>query len=180
MAEIDPKTGCRDEDDHHRCVYAHFGLAIYCAQCLEHGLVNAFIYLDLIPNHPRPVPSTEAWQRSVDGFMDREFEKTLGQLIRKLGEITSVPPGLASRLDNALRQRNWLAHDYFRERATGWLTEEGRNQMVSELQECQRLFLEADKLLDATFKTVRERHGFTEERLQREYEKYLAEARAVR
>ena len=54
------RTDNCDEDesgDHYKTVYAHFGAAMYFAQCLEHGLVNALVYLDLIPNHPRPYRS---------------------------------------------------------------------------------------------------------------------------
>jgi len=39
-----------DEDEHVKEVYARFGLAVYYAQVLEHGLVNALVVLDLIPN----------------------------------------------------------------------------------------------------------------------------------
>jgi hypothetical protein len=180
MTAVDPAPSYEgeDEDEHHKSVYAHFGSAIYFAQCLEHGLVNALVYVDLIPNHPRPVRSAEEWQRSFDGFMDREFENTLGQLIRKLGRVAALPADLASRLENALHVRNWLAHDYFRERATEWLSREGRERMISELEECRKAFIDADRLLDATFKPVREKYGFTDERLQLKYEKYISEERA--
>lgn len=39
-----------DEDDHVKEVYARFGLAVYHAQELEHGLVNAPVVLGLIPS----------------------------------------------------------------------------------------------------------------------------------
>jgi hypothetical protein len=112
--------------------------------------------------------------------MDREFEKTLGQLIRKLSGVATVPSNLASKLENALRLRNWLAHHYFRQRATEWVSREGRDQMISELKECRKSFVEADRLLDATFKPVREKYGFTDERLHQEYQKYIAEAKGIK
>jgi hypothetical protein len=36
-----------DKDEHVNEVYARFGLAMYFAQVLEHGLVNAFIWVKL-------------------------------------------------------------------------------------------------------------------------------------
>jgi hypothetical protein len=52
-----------DEGEHIKEVFAHFGLALYLAQCLEHGIVNALSQLDLFtvqapeirkrPNRPR-------------------------------------------------------------------------------------------------------------------------------
>ena len=178
MSAIDPTIGYEDANEHHKSVYAHFGVAIYYAQCLEHGLVNSLVYVDLIPNHPRPVRSAEDWQRSFDGFMDREFEKTLGQLIRKLSAVATVPSTLTLKLEAALRLRNWLAHEYFRERATEWLSREGRDRMILELEECRKSFIEADRLLDVTFKPVREKYGLTDERLQREYQEYIVGAQA--
>jgi hypothetical protein len=37
-------------DEHVKTVYAHFGLAVYLAQVLEHGLVNALVFVDLLPS----------------------------------------------------------------------------------------------------------------------------------
>lgn len=42
-------------------IYANFGLAVYQAQCLEHGLVNALVLLDLIPNRRKLTKSAEEW-----------------------------------------------------------------------------------------------------------------------
>jgi hypothetical protein len=176
----DPHMISVDDDEtgeHHKTVYAHFGLALYFAQCLEHGLVNALVYLDLIPNHPRPVRTLNEWTSSFDGFMDKQFENTLGQLIARLRKIASVPDELRAKLIDAIKTRNWLAHDYFRERALEWVSQEGRDRMIAELEECQKKFLEADRLLDATGKPVREKYGFTDERLQQAYEEMLAKAR---
>jgi hypothetical protein len=169
-----------DSGEHHKSVYAHFGAAMYFAQCLEHGLVNALVYLDLIPNHARSAQSSTEWQASVDGFMDRQFENTLGQLVRRLSRVATVPTGLSTQLENALRLRNWLAHDYFRERATAWFSSDERDRMIEELERCRTTFQEADQLLDATFKPVRERYGLTDERLERAYDELRAELAANR
>ena len=40
-------------DEHVKTVYAHYGLALYLAQCLEHGLANALVYVNLIPRRGR-------------------------------------------------------------------------------------------------------------------------------
>src|ERR1700683_4730827 len=91
-----PDSSPNDDEtgEHYKTVYAHFGAAIYLAQCLEHGLVNALVYLDHIPNHPRPVRTLDEWSRSFDGFMNKQFENTLGQLIRRLRAIAKIPDEL--------------------------------------------------------------------------------------
>lgn len=162
--------------DHNKTVYANFGLAMFLAQCLEHGLVNALIYLDLIPNH-RTVHTLQEWTDSFDGFMNKQFENTLGQLISRLRKISNVPNDLDSTLTEALKIRNWLAHDYFRERALEFVTEEGRTRMIEELERCQEKIHEADRLLDITVKPIREKHGFTDDRLKKAYEEMMLKAR---
>src|SRR6266404_1191137 len=94
-------------DEHVKTVYAHYGLALYLAQCLEHGLANALVYIDLIPRKSQAVRTREEWTAEFDSFLGRSFEQTLGRLIRTLGEATAVPAELQGRLTSALRQRNW-------------------------------------------------------------------------
>jgi hypothetical protein len=163
--------------EHTKTVYAHFGAAIYFGQCLEHGLVNALIYLDLIPNYSRPVHSAQEWAPSVDGFMEKHFEQTLGRLIARLRVLAPMPEELSDILSVALKKRNWLAHDYFRERADGFFTRTGRDRMIGELEEAQELFRHADRMLDIAFKPIREKDGFTDERLKQAYEQLLLEVR---
>jgi len=38
-----------EDGEHIKEVYAHFGLAIYLAQVLEHGIVNALVCADFVP-----------------------------------------------------------------------------------------------------------------------------------
>src|SRR5690606_33917830 len=114
-------------------IYAHFGLAIYQAQCLEHGLVNALVFLDHIPKRRKFAKSATEWADSVDSFMESKFEYTLGRMIRELGEVTPVESGLQDLLSLALKRRNWLAHGYFKDRAEDFLTKTGRAKMLSEL-----------------------------------------------
>ena len=45
-----------DKNEHVKNVYAHFGLAMYFAQVLEHGLANAMMSAQLLPQAAgRPV-----------------------------------------------------------------------------------------------------------------------------
>jgi hypothetical protein len=156
-------------------IYANFGLAIYQAQCLEHGLVNALVFLDLIPNQRRLAKSATEWAELVDSFMDSKFEFTLGRMIRALKDVTAVDPNLQEHLSVALSKRNWLAHDYFRERAEAFLTESGREAMLAELEASQAIFCQADEALEAAVKPAREKVGLTDEVLAATYAKLRVE-----
>ena len=113
-----------NRDDLVRDTYAHFGLAIFKAQVLEHGVVNAMVVARM-PDRNR------FDRRDIDAFMDRQFEHTLGQLLYELKKYTSVPDDVSQILAGALSTRNWLAHDYFRERATDFVTDAGCHRMIA-------------------------------------------------
>jgi hypothetical protein len=62
------------DDEQTRDVYAHYGLAMYLAQNLEHGIVNALVILRL--------PEKERYTRQdIDQLMEGSFQKTLGALL---------------------------------------------------------------------------------------------------
>ena len=50
-----------DDGEHEKEVFARFGLAMYRAQVLEHGIVNALAVLDLIPSRRHLARSREDW-----------------------------------------------------------------------------------------------------------------------
>src|SRR5689334_13712847 len=120
-------------DDLIRDTFAHFGLAFYQAQVLEHGIVNAMVVAKM-PDRERLT------RRDIDSFMDQQFENTLGQLIRAVKKHVAVPGELEDQLTEALSKRNWLAHEYFRARAVDFMTDAGCHRMIEELELVQRLF----------------------------------------
>ncbi|MBE0536379.1 MAG: hypothetical protein IH624_11980 [Phycisphaerae bacterium] len=106
-----------DKDEHVKEVYAHFGLAVYYAQVLEFALTHALVYTKLVPEQAQGKCRQEHWVGAYGAFMDQQFSRTLGEMIRRLRKVTNVPEGLESLLAEALARRNWLVHGYFRERA---------------------------------------------------------------
>lgn len=63
-----------DRDELVRDVYAHFGLALYSAQVLEHGLANAMAFAAIAAGR---LPTLEDY----DAFLAQTFDRTLGGLI---------------------------------------------------------------------------------------------------
>ncbi|WP_322979948.1 hypothetical protein [Pseudomonas sp. C11] len=164
-----------NEDLHHKEVYAYFGLAIYQAQVLEHGIVNALVYCDLIPNKVRTIRSKEEWAALFDTFMDGHFEKTLGKMIRTLKATFPITTELESKLAESLKLRNFLAHHYFKDRIHLFLSCKGREQMIGELSRAREQFESTDSELEFLIKPIREKHGFTDEVLQMAYNDFLNE-----
>jgi hypothetical protein len=143
-----------DEGEHIREVFAHFGLALYLAQCLEHGIVNALTQLDLftvqaaeIRKGPNPPRSREDYFAIFDTYEAEQFEKTMGNLIKRMHDVAQVPAAVAETLRTSKKRRDFLAHRYFRERAVDFTTPHGRDAMLAELKRDHQLFEEADKAL---------------------------------
>lgn len=128
---------------------------------------------ELLPRRAgKPVPR-KAWEVEFDAFMNQQFEQTLGRLIRGLRSATLVPTELEGLLTDALKTRNFLTHHFFRERAEAFMSRDGRETMIHELERAQRLFEAADDKLIETVKPVREKYGLTDERLKPAEEEYL-------
>lgn len=159
------RTGHMDYDDEQtRDVYAHYGLSMYLAQTLEHGIVNALVILRL--------PEKDKYTRQdIDEFMEGRFQKTLGALLKHLKSEVTLPPDLKSTLTKALNRRNYLAHHYFREKAESFVTRNGRAQMLQELQVDQRLFERADEQLEQALTPLRVKHGVTNSVYEAEYKR---------
>ncbi len=178
MTDPRPNNDVSEDDDrgeHNKTVFAHYGVAMYLAQCLEHALVNAMLFLNQFPNRANTARTRQEWWDCVDGFYDHHFEHTLGRMIRDLAKVTAVPGELESKLSRALALRNWLAHDFFRERADGFATTERHDRMIAELEDVQAVFRDVDALLERTFKPAREKYGFTDERLDQIFKQMIAE-----
>lgn len=162
-----------EHGEHVKEVYARFGLAVYYAQVLEHGLVNALVVLDLIPSRRHLARSAEEWGAEVDAFTDRHFEVPMGRLMKSLRDVTQVGADLEGLLREALSKRNWLVHNFFRERAKDFMSSAGREQMIREVEECRDLFQTADNRLEAIVAPLRAKAGITDELLEREYRHLL-------
>lgn len=152
-----------NEDDHHKEVYAHFGLAVYKAQVLEAGLVNALIFVEFIPSNAVHMTSRAAWAERYDAFEGKQFSKPMGVLIRALNQVMRIPDYLERQLSAALKRRNYVVHHYFREKVTHFLTAEGRDAMIQELESYGAEFSKADRMLEDLLEPLYEKYGFTPE-----------------
>ena len=140
---------------------------------MEHGLANALMFAELLPRRAgKPVPRKE-WEAEFDAFMDQQFEQTLGRLIRGLRSATSVPADLEDLLTDALNTRNLLTHHFFRERAELFMSRDGREKMIQELEHAQKLFDATDERLIAVAKPLREKYGLSDEKLKPFEEEYF-------
>ena len=122
-------------------VYLKFGFAAEAAQLLETELGNLLIEHGVVEenlvNQPNP-------NRAVDLF--RQIEKqTLGQLIIKLKAKNPSIANLEDVLAKALDERNRLFHSLYRQHNFRRNSDEGRQQMLDDLQSIHETLLDAYK-----------------------------------
>lgn len=148
-----------------RETFAYFGRAAYMAQVLEHGLVNLIAMFHIAEAQAGKVERVpDPWQA--------EFKKTLGVLIKKFATITEGRESeLHDQLMQCLKDRNFIAHGFWRERSDDFMTESGRTNMITELDAITERFAAADQEVDRVLFKISAAFGITPERVRAEYER---------
>jgi hypothetical protein len=144
-----PDEAALTEDQGHRLLtaagelaqLAKFGLAMYLGQVLEHGIVNLLVSSGITPGIYANYEQTETVSVAL-------FMKTMGALKRLLMERGIDLTHLENEVIRSVSLRNFLAHHYFRERASALGTREGRKRMLIELDQAVSFFQEVDARLD--------------------------------
>lgn len=153
-------------------VYTFFGLASYAGQCLEKGLVNFAMAYQLL--EPKALTQDE-WLELYESLNKRTF----GQLLKAVKKRAEIPEPLMSNLEEALIKRNWLAHDFFYDRAVHLTEHDGRAIMIQELRKLAELFQVADRMIDSVCEIVWESFGVTEDWVDSEIKKQAEEYHAA-
>jgi len=150
-----------------KTTFAHFGLGYYQASVLEHGIMNV-----LAVN--RLVRARKDAERLLSDPWNDKFKETMDKLIKQLSNLTQADPNLADDLVEALRLRNDLTHNFWRERAEDFCSDEGRAKMIAYLIEARTHFEDVDQRLTETVGTASlQQSGLTAEHVERRYQEQL-------
>ncbi|WP_413704970.1 hypothetical protein [Pseudomonas sp. Pseusp16] len=152
-----------DDESQTRDVYAHFGLAMYLAQCLEQSIFIHLMFFDFIPRNVKEFKDQQHWQQEFDRYESTELGKTMGKLVQRFKDAGQPTEEIKTVLANALTERNRLAHKYFSEKSVAFTNHSGRNEMISELESIQKVFRNAAVMIDTITMPVARRYGFSEE-----------------
>ena len=130
--------GLDSESAQIRDVFAWFGAAVFQAQGLERQLA-----INLAAHYGTdPAIVTKA---DFDELLEMLFSKTLGSLTQSATDLPEITTSERNELEEALRKRNWLAHNYFWEKAIDFLSESGRASMIEELRDAAHQFEQLDR-----------------------------------
>ena len=113
------------DSDHSRDVFTYFGLAVYSSQSLEQQLVNLLMLMKLSEGKiPTEEDFTELYQRKLSN--------SLGQLVQEIQHHFPFSEEETNQLTRIWKQRNYIVHDYFKERIQDTFSPGGGSRMIRE------------------------------------------------
>ncbi|MBP2001019.1 hypothetical protein J2Z69_002062 [Paenibacillus shirakamiensis] len=107
-------------------LFSYFGLAVYYSQALEHQLANLIMLMKLSSGK---VPSDEDFSE----LFQAKLSSSLGQLIKEIQHHFAFSEEETNQLTRIWKQRNYIVHDYFKERIHDTFSRSGRQTMIKEL-----------------------------------------------
>jgi hypothetical protein len=110
-------------------IFRDFGFVAFEAQMLESSLVTIL----LVAEDAGRIEIKKSKKKSNLEFEFFLSEKTMGQLFHILKE-DGVNDELMELIDDALEARNYLMHHFYTWNTSKYATEEGRGEMLKELQ----------------------------------------------
>lgn len=174
----DPYVTCdRADDEEAKTIYAHFGLAFYTSNVLEHSMVNLLATIRLFPKFRGRV-DLSSWPEDVDRFYDKSFSKTFGKIksiLEDCAEIDALSERISEVLSAANKERNFLAHHFWREHSEHWFSANGRTEMVSRLEEMREAFKIADAEVERILSMLLPKYGITQEEREAELVRMILE-----
>lgn len=108
-------------------LFSYFGLAVYYSQALEQQLANLIMLMKVADGK---VPSEEDFSE----LFQLKLSSSLGQLVKEIQHNFSFSEEETQQLTRLWKQRNYIVHDYFKERIHETFTSSGRIAMISELK----------------------------------------------
>ncbi|RAR43432.1 hypothetical protein [Paenibacillus sp. MDMC362] len=114
------------DSDHSKELFAYFGLAVYYSQALEQQLANLLMLIKLSQGN---VPSEEDFTQ----LYQRKLSSSLGQLVHEIQHYFPFSEEETHQLKEVWKQRNYIVHDYFKERIHETFSPAGRSRMIREL-----------------------------------------------
>jgi len=160
-----------EKSEHCKEVYAHAGLALYWAQCLEKSLENFLCLHSRLTGVCMTLEQFDALEARVEAL-------TLRDLLKDTRKKVRFKAGAEELLTEALTRRNFLAHRFFKERAEDFMSKSGRDRMIAELQEIQECFRRADVVGSVICKALQQALGISDDSIERELKRLTPDENA--
>lgn len=141
VADIEREDHLDDDSYQIRETFAQYGVAMYHAQVLEHGLVNVLTVAQ--------TSSDSMGTRTLfDLNLDANQNVTMGKILHRLKPFVDGDADLIGALEGALGLRNHFAHHYWGDHDRDFLTVRGRELMIAESLSATATFQAVDTRLE--------------------------------
>ena len=144
------------EDELHKTVYAHAGVALYWCQCFEQSLTTILIMQLRIKNRNMILSEIDDYENKID-------RKTLGALLKDARASIKFPIEADDTLNDALDKRNFLAHSFFKTHSHTWYHPRGPEKLIEELESIQQIMRTADSFATSIIEKLSEHFCITKE-----------------
>ena len=117
-------------------IYTKFGKTAEVAQTLELEASNAilsFIVLFMITDK-----TTNEEKIKLQKLSEKNDKKTLGNLLGQIKKVVEFNPLAETNIETALEKRNYLIHDFYKKHNFAIHSEEGREQMIADLDDISK------------------------------------------
>jgi hypothetical protein len=149
-------VGVRQDSEHDlKDVYAQFGLTFSHACSVEATLANTILASDFVKNaiteskkSGKPIYTMEELSRRFEEFLAKQHRRMMGKLVGGINGLIDLDEDLSRRIDDALRRRNYLTHDFWRERGGEVISRKRRSLVLKDLIADQELFQQLAKDLE--------------------------------
>jgi hypothetical protein len=148
-----------DDELEMKDVYAQFGQTFSFGVRVEGVLANLILTADFIKRmreeakaNGGPKYDVYTMGRMLDDYLAEQHDQTMGQLIKAKGgvkDFITLDAALEKRVDDALRRRNYLAHDFWRERGQEAVSKRRRKAVFEDLLADQNFYAQLANDLEA-------------------------------
>ncbi len=128
------------DSEHSKELFAYFGLAVYYSQALEQQLVNLLMLMKISQGK---VPTEE----DLADLYHQKLSNSLGQLVNEIQHHFPFSEEETAMLKDVWKQRNYIVHDYFKERIQETFSPAGRSRMIRELTSFKQQAQELERKL---------------------------------
>jgi hypothetical protein len=169
MIEDKPKVDFAEdlsEEEKYKEIFAYFGRAIFFAQLLEQHAINMIVIYNVATyNITDPKEEIELWNKY-------DFSnKTFGVLIKELNKCYNLKEQDKADLQQILKWRNYITHDYFRFNSEIAHSDSGKKRILNDLNDFYIKAKAIETRLSEYFQIYKEKVNITEEQIREHLQK---------
>jgi uncharacterized FlgJ-related protein len=137
--------------------YRLLGRALWAIGHFEYRLVHIIVVVFKSPYSSR---------KAVDDALEKEFDKTLGELLKEFRRFCDIAPDVDERLDKFKSERNWLCHRIYQQNHTNLFNHVKLESLFLRLEVFKRESTELNDIFDQIFNQWRMKKKISDEEME--------------